>query len=319
MAFQPDRRDLLRLMGVGGVVFASQLAGAAEGPRRKSRRDDDDFFFLQLSDTHWGYSGASNPQADVTLPTAIRTINAVTAQPDFVVFTGDLTHTTDDDKLRRQRMSQFTDVVSRLRVKSRRLLAGEHDAAPDRGRAFQEAFGATHYVFDHKGVHFVALDNVSDPAGAVGDAQIDWLAADLKAQPRDARIVVFAHRPLFDLYPQWDWTTRDGSKVVDLLLGHRNVTVFYGHIHREHHHQTQHIAHHAARSMVFALPAPGSVPKKAPLPWNPAEPFAGLGYRRVDLADGAARLTELRVSSEDAAAGHSKSSAVSAVPPPAGW
>ncbi len=296
MPFQPDRRDLMKLLGVGGVVFASSLAGGAQRRRRKSDRDDDDFFFLQLSDTHWGYSGPSNPQAALALPTAVRTINAAGAKPDFVVFTGDLTHTTDDEKLRRQRMSQFTDVVSRLDVKTRLFLPGEHDAARDRGRAFQEAFGATHHALDYKGVHFIALDNASDPAGAVGGAQIDWLAADLERQPRDAPIVVFAHRPLFDLYPAWEWSTQDGAKVIDLLLGHRNVTVFYGHIHQEHHHQTGHIAHHAARSLVFALPAPGSVPKKVPLPWDPAAPFAGLGYRRVALAGGRAALTELPLS-----------------------
>jgi hypothetical protein len=294
MPLQPDRRDLMKLLGVGGVVFASSLAGATDRKPRKSDRDDD-FFFLQLSDTHWGYSGPSNPQADVTLPTAVRTINAAGAQPDFVVFTGDLTHNTEDEKLRRQRMSQFTEVVSHLKVSTRRFLPGEHDAARDRGRAFREAFGPTHQAFDHKGVHFVMLDNVSDPAGAVGDTQIDWLASDLGAQPRDARIVVFAHRPLFDLYPQWEWATQDGGKVIDVLLGHRHVTVFYGHIHQEHHHQTEHIAHHAARSLVFALPAPGSVPQKVPLPFNPAAPFSGLGYRRAGVAGERITLAELPV------------------------
>jgi 3',5'-cyclic AMP phosphodiesterase CpdA len=176
-------------------------------------------------------------------------------------------------------------------------MPGEHDASLDAGLAYQESFGATHYSFDHKGVHFVALDNVSDPAGAVGDGQIDWLSADLKKVRRDAPIVVLTHRPLFDLYPQWDWATKDGAKVIDVLLPHEHVTVFYGHIHQEHHHQTEHIAHHAARSLVFALPAPGSVPKKAPLPWNPAAPFSGLGYRQIDMEgyDGDARLTEFPV------------------------
>ena len=84
-------------------------------------------------------------------------------------------------------------------------------------------------------MHFIALDNVSDPAARFGDAQLAWLAADLKQQPKDARIVVLAHRPLFDLYPQWDWATRDGKAAVDLLMPHANVTVFYGHIHQEHH------------------------------------------------------------------------------------
>jgi len=296
MAYEGNRRDVLKLLGVGGVVFASRLAGAARG-RKKSDRDDDDFFFLQLSDTHWGYAGVSNPEAAVTLPKAIETINSVPARPDFVVVTGDLTHTTEDGALRRKRMAEFAQIAAGLKVASLRLIPGEHDAARDQGQAYQERFGATHYSFDHKGVHFVALDNVSDPAGAVGAKQIDWLAADLAPVPRDARVVVFAHRPLFDLYPRWEWATADGAKVVDVLLGHRHVTVFYGHIHQEHHHQTEHIQHHTARSLVFALPAPGSVAVKAPLAWDPARPFDGLGYRRVDAAAarGELRLEELGV------------------------
>jgi 3',5'-cyclic AMP phosphodiesterase CpdA len=296
MSFNRDRRDILKLMGVGGVVFASGLAGAATGRRRKSDAGAaSEFFFLQLSDTHWGYSGVSNPEADVTLPRAIETINAVQAQPDFIVFTGDLTHTTDDAAVRRKRMTEFRRLAGGLKVKDLRFLPGEHDAAKDTGAAFKEHFGATHYAFDHKGVHFVALDNVSDPEGAVGAAQIDWLARDLKKAGRDRRIVVLAHRPLFDLYPEWEWSTKDGAKVIDVLLGYPHVTVFYGHIHQEHHHTTEQIAHHAAKSLVFALPAPGSVPKKAPAAWDPAAPFKGLGYRRVAVDGPRTDLTELPV------------------------
>jgi hypothetical protein len=295
MPIQANRRDVLKLMGVGGVVFASGLAGAV-GTKRKSGRDSD-FFFLQLSDTHWGYSGVSNPEADVTLKKVVETINGVSVRPDFIVFTGDLTHTTPDGVLRRKRMAEFKQIVSDLKIKTLHLMPGEHDAALDAGAAFQENFGATHYAFDHKGVHFVALDNVSDPAGAVGDAQIDWLAADLKKVGPDAPIVVLTHRPLFDLSPVWDWSTKDGAKVIDLLLPHKHVTVFYGHIHQEHHHQTEHIVHHAAKSLVFPLPPAGSVPKKVPLPWDPAAPFKGLGYREIEIggSDRDARLTELPV------------------------
>jgi 3',5'-cyclic AMP phosphodiesterase CpdA len=300
MPNRESRRDVLKgivkLASVGGVVFASRLAGA-KGARKKSDVRED-FFFLQLSDTHWGYAGVSNPKADVTLPTAIETINAAAgASPDFIVFTGDLTHTTDDAAVRRQRLGEFQKLTKGLKVGSLRFLPGEHDAAKDAGAAYQALLGPTHYVFDHKGVHFIALDNVSDPAGAVGDAQIDWLHADLKKTSPDTPVVVLTHRPLFDLYPQWEWATKDGAKVMDVLLPRKNVTVFYGHIHQEHHHETEHIAHHAARSLVFALPAPGSVPKKAPLPWNDAAPFAGLGYRRVEETglDGSLRLAELPV------------------------
>jgi 3',5'-cyclic AMP phosphodiesterase CpdA len=295
MSIGHSRRDFLKLCSVGGVVFASGLAGA--GPSKKRSAPAQDFFFLQLSDTHWGFRGAPNPEADVTLEKAVATINSASVQPDFIVFTGDLTHTTDDVAVRHERMNGFKRIVSALKVKTLRLLPGEHDASLDEGAAFEQHFGKTHYSFDHKGVHFIALDNVSDPTASVGQAQIDWLAKDLKGVRREAPIVVFTHRPLFDLYPSWDWSTRDGSKVVDVLLPHPHVTIFYGHIHQENHYQTEHIAHHAARSLVFALPAPGSQPKRAPIPWDPTQPFKGLGYRSVTVEPdgGAARLAEYPV------------------------
>jgi hypothetical protein len=295
MSFSQGRRDWLKLCGVGGVAFASGLVACAaersairdSTPSRGARLPREDFFFLQLSDTHWGYSGAANPEAQVTLPQAVATINAVASEPDFIVFTGDLTHNTDDGATRRRRMAEFKQIVGGLKVKNLKFLPGEHDAGADRGEAFREHFGESHYSFDHKGIHFIALDNVSDPAGAVGDEQIAWLEKDLRGVATEIPVVIFAHRPLFELYPQWDWTTKDGPRVISILERRDNVTVFYGHIHQEHHHVTGKVRHHAGRSLIFPLPAPGSVPKRAPLPWDASHPGAGLGYRAVRRADAA--------------------------------
>src|SRR6476659_10136878 len=230
-----DRRQFLQLTALGGgAVFASSLAGCASMPGGAPK---DDFYFVQLSDSHWGFSGpAINPDARGTLPKAVAAVNALPQQPDFVMFTGDLTHTTDSPVERRKRLAEFRDIVSQLKVPTVRFMPGEHDASLDNGKAFMEFFGPTHYTFDHKGLHFIVLDNVSDPAARIGDEQLAWLANDLAGQPRDARIVVFTHRPLFDLAPAWDWATRDGDAVIDTLLQHANVTVLYGHIHQEHHH-----------------------------------------------------------------------------------
>ena len=277
-----NRRDFMKLAGLGGVVFASGLAGCATSGANAASTTYDDFYFVQLSDSHWGFEGPPNPEAKNTLKKAVAAVNSLAEPPDFIMFTGDLTHTTDDPKERRKRMTEFRDIVANLKVKTVHFMPGEHDAALDNGKAFQEFFGKTHYTFDHKGVHFIVVDNVSDPAAAIGDEQLQWLADDLKQQPADARIVVFTHRPLFDLYPQWDWATRDGAKAVDLLLPHKNVTVFYGHIHQEHHHMTGHIAHHAAKSLIFPLPVAASQPKRTPLPWDPAQPYKGLGFRSVE-------------------------------------
>ena len=283
-----DRRDFLKLAGIAGVTFT---AGLFPG-RQAAAQAGGDFHFVQISDTHWGYKGPANPDAEHTLEKAIVTVNGLSQKPDFIVFTGDLTHTTEDGKVRRERMKRFKEIVSELNVKDVRFLAGEHDASLDKGEAFKEFFGATHYTFDHKGVHFIALDNVSDPGAKLGDEQLAWLAADLKQRKPDDRIVVFTHRPLFDLKPDWDWTTADGAKAIDLLMPYKNVVVFYGHIHQENHHTTGHIAHHAAKSLIFPLPAPGSQPKRAPLPYDPA--MAGLGTRDVTMA-AQVGITELPV------------------------
>ena len=275
-----DRRTFLKLTAAGGgAVFASSLPGCAT----TAGMAKDDFYFVQLSDVHWGFNGpVVNPDARGTLPKAIAAVNALPEPPDFIIFTGDLTHTTDDPAERRRRLKEFREVAGALANRNIHFMAGEHDASLDRGEAWKEFFGETHYTFDHKGVHFIALDNVSDPGARLGDAQLAWLKADLDRQARDAPIVVFAHRPLFDLAPQWDWATRDGARAVELLMPYRNVTVFYGHIHQEHHDMTGHIAHHSAKSLMFPLPAPGSQPKRDPIRWDPEHPYRGLGFREVE-------------------------------------
>jgi hypothetical protein len=286
-----DRREFLKLAGLGGVVLVSGCAGMGGAK-------EEDFYFVQLSDTHWGFKGpALNPDADGTLQKAVAAVNALSFEPDFIVFTGDLSHTTDDPAERRRRLAQFKEIVGGLKNKNVRFMPGEHDASLDNGQAFKEFFGPTHYSFDHKGVHFVAIDNVSDPQARIGEEQLAWLKADLAKLDKDARIVVFTHRPLFDLFPQWDWATRDGAQAIDILMPYNNVVVFYGHIHQEHHKMTGHIAHHAAKGLMFPLPAPGSQPRRDPLPWDPAQPYRGLGFRDVEAEVKTAgfKLTELPV------------------------
>jgi len=294
-----DRRKFLRLMTLGSAVFVlspRNLTFASDGTMTQ-----DDFFFIQLSDSHWGFTGSKvNPDSGGTLKKAVATVNSLNLQPDFIMFTGDLTHVTDDDKERRKRFAEFRDIITELKVKTVRFMPGEHDAGLDHGEAFMEFFGETHYAFDHKGVHFVVLDNVSDPRSTIGETQLAWLSDDLKGIDKDSRIVVFTHRPLFDLYPEWDWYTRDGNKAMELLTPYSSVTVFYGHIHQENHHTSGQIWHHAAKGLMFPLPAPGSVPKKMPIPWDDAAPYKGLGFRSVGATNKQAEyeITEFGVMGE---------------------
>lgn len=274
-----DRRDFLKLAGLGSVIFVSGL-NVFDGI---ATAEQEDFFFVQMSDTHWGFGDTKlNADPTGTLKKAIAAANSLKEQPDFIIFTGDIIHNADDDAERRKRMNEVKDIIGSLKVKNVKFLPGENDASLDEGKAFQEVFGKTYYSFDHKGVHFLALDNVSDPRSILGDVQLEWLAADLKKVDKKAPIVVFAHRPLFKLYQEWDWYTRDGEKAIDLLTPYANVTVFYGHIHQEHHDMTGHIPHHSAKGLMWVWPPPGSVPEQTPVLWDPAKPYKGLGFRNVE-------------------------------------
>jgi 3',5'-cyclic AMP phosphodiesterase CpdA len=278
------RRDFLKLAGIG-IVFVSGLGRLAYGAEKAaSKKMPGDFYFVQMSDPHWGFNNPKiNPDFAGTLEKAIVLVNGLEIQPDFIIFTGDLTHDTDDDQERRKRLGEFKNIVTDLKVKNVKFMPGEHDAAVDNGKAFMEVIGKTHYTFNHKGVNFITLDNVSDPGGSLGDQQLRWLGDQLKKLDKEkSRIVVLCHRPLFVLYDEWEWETRDGAKAIDLLMPYKNVTVFYGHIHQENHHMTGHIAHHSAHGLMYPLPAPGSQPKLAPLPWDPAQPYKNLGFRSIE-------------------------------------
>jgi plastocyanin/Icc-related predicted phosphoesterase len=298
MYSQFSRRDFLKVAGIAGIsaTILNVDSLAADSPQES-------FSFVQLSDTHWGFNNpAINPDFAGTLKKAIAGVNAMAQQPDFIVFTGDLTHTTDDDNERRKRMKEFREIIKELKVQNIYFLAGEHDAGLDNGKAYREFFGETHYRFDHKGVHFIALDNVTDPHATLGEEQLNWLKSDLEKLDKNDRIIVLTHRPLFDLAADWDWNTADGDKAIELLTPFSNVIVLYGHIHQINNHMTGQIMHHSAMGLMYPLPAPHSVPKKIQIPWDAANPYKGLGFRQIQPKTGPVdfAITDMPVASAKA-------------------
>jgi len=285
-----DRRKFMRIsamsIGAGALLQFSPLAATARGSamsrlfHRQNGEGPGAFSIVQLSDTHVGFQGPPDPLGTKAFERAVDVINGLDPQPELIIFTGDLTHDSEDAGEHAKRFAAFRSISDRLRVKKRMYVPGEHDAALDGGTLFRQNFGETHYSFDHRGVHFIALDNVSHGKPIVGAEQIAWLKQDLSRFPKTAPIVVFTHRPLFDLKPEWEWFTSDGSDVMNVLAPYDSVTVLYGHIHRPHHAVTGTAQHHAARSLIFAFPDP-SVAEKKPLPFNPQQPFHNLGIRTV--------------------------------------
>jgi 3',5'-cyclic AMP phosphodiesterase CpdA len=301
-----NRRKFMKIagasIGVGALYrVAPLLAGSAEAARlqklvgKKNGEAVTPFSFVQLSDTHVGFEGPPNPLGTKAFERAVELINGLRERPELVLFTGDLTHDSEKPGEHADRMRLFQKIAGGLRVPLVKFVPGEHDAALDGGSLFRDAFGDTSYSFDHRGVHFIALDNVSRGKPIVGAEQIGWLRKDLARFPKTAPIVVFTHRPLFDLRPDWEWFTNDGDQVLEALASYENVTVLYGHIHREHVYTEGRVTHYAARSLIFAFPDPAAGVPKKPLPFDSARPFQNLGLRTVAEAAGRPRIDEVEL------------------------
>lgn len=274
---QPGRRRFLECMAwagagtlwlmQGGVAHASALAKGAAAA-------DAIFDFVQISDSHIGFHKAPNPDPVASLRQSIALVNAQPKRPDFVVHTGDLSHLSKPE--------QF-DTVSELLKEARTghvfYIPGEHDVIGDDGKAFFARFGGGvdgngWYSFDHRGVHFVALVNVRHLQGAglgfLGAEQLAWLRRDLAGLSASTPIVVFAHMPMWSLYPAWGWGTQDSAQALSMLKRFGSVTVLNGHIHQIQQKIEGNITFHTARSTAYPQPAPGAGPVPGPLQDLPA-------------------------------------------------
>lgn len=286
-----NRRSFLKIagssLGIGVLYTALPLAATGEalemmnGLGKNNGEKVTPFSFVQLSDAHVGFNGPPDPLGTKAFERAVEMVNALPQQPDLVLFTGDLTQDSEDKDVHAQRMKQFLEISRRMNVGKIMHVPGEHDAGLDGGTLYREFLKETYYSFDHRGIHFIALDNVSRAKPEVGPEQLAWLKKDLARFPKSAPIVVFTHRPLFDLKPEWEWFTSDGDDVMNALQPYENVTVLYGHIHRDHEHSEGHAHHYAARSLIFAFPDPDKVAQKKPIPFDKDHPFQNLGIRVV--------------------------------------
>ncbi len=300
-----NRRSFLKVagmsIGMGALYqFGPLLGGAGAGQisdffRKANGEAPTTFKFVQLSDTHVGFQGPPDPLGTAAFEASVDMVNRLPERPELVLFTGDLTHDAENADAHAQRMKQFQAIANRINTPMMKFVPGENDAALDGGSLFRNFFGETHYSFDHRGVHFVALDNVSRGRPEVGAAQLNWLKKDLARFPKTAPIIVFTHRPLFDLKPEWEWFTSDGDAVMNLLAPYENVTVLYGHIHRKHFQNNGRAKHYAAQSLIFAFPDPATVEEKKPAPFDKAHPFKNLGLRLVASQGGDAPVAPLGV------------------------
>jgi Icc protein len=253
------------------------------------------FSFVQVSDSHIGFSKPFNPDARATLREAIAKIAAMPKKPDFIIHTGDVSQLSKDD--------QFDDADQIIKTAGLPVfhIPGEHDVLDEgQGKAFLDRYGkgskgAGWYSFNHAGVHFVALVNVlnlkAGGMGSLGADQLAWLKDDLAAHGSSTPIVVFAHIPLWALYPDWGWGTDDCAQALALLKRFGSVTVLNGHIHQVQQKVEGNVAFYTARSTAFPQPSPGA-PGASPGPLAvPADKLRRvIGVREVSFVAGGQSL-----------------------------
>jgi 3',5'-cyclic-AMP phosphodiesterase len=238
-----DRRGFLECMAWAGTGMLWTVSGGLLGssllPSRAGAADlaKGSFSFVQISDSHIGFNKEGiNTDVAGTLKEAIARINALPEQPDFILHTGDLTHLADAEEF-----DTLDQLLKGLKTKQVFFVPGEHDVTGDNGKLYLDRFGKNSkgsgwYSFDQRGIHFIGLVNVMDiqqnGLGSLGQDQLAWLADDLKDRSSETPIVVFAHIPLWEVYPQWGWGTDDGAQALSYLKRFGSVTILNGHIHQ---------------------------------------------------------------------------------------
>ncbi len=271
----------------GGVPHSLGIMSEAQAQESKS------LTFLQLSDSHVGFDKPANPNALGTLEEAIAKVNALPKKPAFAIHTGDISHLSLE--------SQFDDadrIISQSRLDVH-YVPGEHDFLdPDmkfyRDRYGRGTKGAGWYSFDASGVHFIGLVNVVNlKAGGLGDLgadQLEWLEDDVKHLSASTPIVVFAHIPLWTIYPDWGWGTDDAAQALSYLKRFGSVTVLNGHIHQVMQKVEGNVTFHTARSTAFPQPAPGQGPSPGPMKVPDDQLRTMLGIANVTFKQNEQRL-----------------------------
>jgi Icc protein len=271
-----DRRHFLKCMawvGTGavwtlssGVLRGSPLGQSTRAPMMS--HGDGGLRFVQISDSHIGFDKPANTDVTATLRAAIAKIQADPQPPAFVLHTGDLTHLSKPAEF-----DMLQQVLSELPVPVF-YVPGEHDVLEDDGKSYLQRFGkgtlgAGWHSFDQSGVHFIGLVNVvnlkAGGLGTLGDEQLAWLEKDVKRLKSSTPLVVFAHIPLWSVYPDWGWGTDDSERALSYLKRFGSVSVLNGHIHQVMQKVEGNVTFHTAMSTAFPQPAPGAAPSPGPM------------------------------------------------------
>ena len=286
-----DRRNFLSCMAWVGTGLLWTITGGVPRSSRLGAQTPakGELFFMQISDSHIGFDKPANTDVTATLRAAIAKINALPTRPAFLLHTGDITQLSKPSEF-----DTADQVLREARTEKTFFVPGEHDVGVDGGASYLQRYGkgaqrgrvgGGWYSFDHSGVHFMGLVNVLDlkpgGLGSLGAEQLDWIERDVKHLSSSTPIVVFAHVPLWSVYPAWGWGTDDGARALGYLKRFGSVTVLNGHIHQTMQKVEGNVSFHTALSTAFPQPRPGTAPSPGPMVVPAGQLSDVLGVREV--------------------------------------
>ncbi len=270
-----DRRGFLKCMAWAGTGLVWTISGGIPVSRafakkiQQGGKHNGELSFVQISDSHMGFNKPANPDVVATLQAAISKINGLEKPPEFLIHTGDISHLSHPEEF-----DNVDQILKSASAKEVFFVPGEHDVLEDNGKSYLDRYGknakgAGWYSFDKKGVHFIGLVNVMNlkagGLGSLGAEQLQWMEDDVKHLKSSTPIVVFAHVPLWTIYPEWGWGTEDSAQALGYLKKFGSVTVLNGHIHQTMQKVEGKVTFHTAMSTAFPQPQPGKADSPGPM------------------------------------------------------
>lgn len=294
-----SRRQLMRhtawfgsavVLTVAGGEVISRIAG--DGAPAAAAESPSAVRFVQISDSHLGFTGAANLDVAATFGAAIDQVNSLGFEPDFVMHSGDVTHLSLAAEF-----GLAKAMMSDIRTPRVFTVPGEHDTINDGGKLYRKFFGANTLgdgwcSFDIGGVHFISLVNTTsvDALGRLGADQLDFVRRDVAGLSSETPIVLFSHIPLYAMYPKWGWGTSDAVTLLGMLRRFGSVTALNGHVHQVFTKTEGNVTFFSAAPTCYPLPEPGQAPAPLPVTLPAGELASALGIRTVSVQAGPASL-----------------------------
>ena len=140
-----SRRQLLRHTAWFGAAVVVTVTGGevisyiGDTPAAAAAVADDPHAlrFVQISDSHLGFTGPANTDVTGSFSRAINQVNSLGFRPEFVMHTGDLTHLSTPAQF-----DQVRQMLRGLRTGQVFTVPGEHDSVDDHGQKYRAVFGA---------------------------------------------------------------------------------------------------------------------------------------------------------------------------------